>query len=1047
MKRFLSILLILVLTLGVFAACQEPVVETPAATLDDAKTYLAELYKDSNPKPEKDFDLVGKVIVNGVTFTVTWAANLEEIKIKESTKKDFYTVDLPDVNTEAKEYVLTATITDAEGATATVEVKKTLPVVANVSGIVTSPVEGTAYKLFFDQKSLGKVLFLLGEASNDQNKYVKTTIDPKEAPDFYVEVVEGGYKIYTTKNNAKVYLRAATTKSDDGKISKYLGFDDKGTVFAYNADYDAWYSTVDGVNYVMGTYSTYDTASISEDSYYKTEDKRLTQYAVSFITKAEGEEMTPTEGPKDPTELTSLADVLAIGAAKDNNTYTAEKYLVKGTIVEIKSEQYGNMYIQDEAGNKLYVYGTYNSDGSTRFDAMNPQPKVGDVVTLMSIVGKYNDEVQFKNAWVMELQAVACTEHVYDNACDADCNVCKETRTPADHVYDNACDADCNVCAATRTPAAHVYDNECVDADCNVCGATREVAGHKYTDECDAECNVCSEARTAPHKVTAACDTQCDLCGAAVTATAQHTFAADCDNTCDVCGTTRAVTCKDENGDGLCDSCGKVFSQATIDAGKIEVEIGNVVIPSNVHVSGEATLPAVGTQYTDVTITWTATDATVANGKVTFANNGAANVNVTLTATFACGEVTETKTYTVVVSAHVYDNACDANCNVCDAARTPADHVYDNHLDTTCNVCNGGTREATPCVDADKNGKCDDAACGLDVETFPKTNTAYKLYYYQKNLNKILYFKGEMSGFYFATTENVAEAVDIYFEKVDGGYNMYFTKDGAKKYIAVINTGSHINVVFDQAPSVFTYDETLNTMVTVVEDNGSKAGGTMYLGTYGTYNTFSASTVDKAPTSFVGGYAEATDASTCTHEYATPCAPKCHLCGTANANPAHEYVDGACKNCGASDPNAQPPVTDDPNATEVVLDMMGTTNLVSRTTTQTVYAANGITYTNDKASSTTDNYNQTGTYAARAYQGSTVKIEYANMVKIVIVLDDYQDGKYLPGFDGMTVSGATITRAGDTVTIVFESPVNVFQSGELAKQARIETIKVYASAN
>ena len=38
----------------------------------------------------------------------------------------------------------------------------------------------------------------------------------------------------------------------------------------------------------------------------------------------------------------------------------------------------------------------------------------------------------------------ACT-HVYDNACDADCNVCGGTRTPSDHVYDDAGDKDCNV--------------------------------------------------------------------------------------------------------------------------------------------------------------------------------------------------------------------------------------------------------------------------------------------------------------------------------------------------------------------------------------------------------------------------------------------------------------------------------------------------------------------------------------------------------------------------------------------------------------------------
>jgi len=127
------------------------------------------------------------------------------------------------------------------------------------------------------------------------------------------------------------------------------------------------------------------------------------------------------------------------------------------------------------------------------------------------------------------------------------------------------------------------------------------------------------------------------------------------------------------------------------------------------------------------------------------------------------------------------------------------------------------------------------------------------------------------------------------------------------------------------------------------------------------------------------------------------------------------------------------------------LDMMGTTNLVSRTTTQTVYKANNITYTNDKASSQTDNYDQKGTYAARAYQSSTIKIEYTGMVAIVFTLDDFTDGKYLTGFDGMEVAGATISRNGDKVTITFASATNVFQSAELLKQVRIETIEVYTA--
>ena len=55
--------------------------------------------------------------------------------------------------------------------------------------------------------------------------------------------------------------------------------------------------------------------------------------------------------------------------------------------------------------------------------------------------------------------------------------------TPSDtsdctHVYGNACDADCNECGDTRTPADHVYDGE-GDRNCNECGDVREL--NKYT--------------------------------------------------------------------------------------------------------------------------------------------------------------------------------------------------------------------------------------------------------------------------------------------------------------------------------------------------------------------------------------------------------------------------------------------------------------------------------------------------------------------------------------------------------------------------------------
>ena len=126
--------------------------------------------------------------------------------------------------------------------------------------------------------------------------------------------------------------------------------------------------------------------------------------------------------------------------------------------------------------------------------------------------------------------------------------------------------------------------------------------------------------------------------------------------------------------------------------------------------------------------------------------------------------------------------------------------------------------------------------------------------------------------------------------------------------------------------------------------------------------------------------------------------------------------------------------------------MMGTTNLTSRTATQTIYTANGITYQNDKASSTNDNYTP-GSYAARAYQGSTITITSTTAFKtVVFTLDDYvsYDKQYIFGFDNMTIDGATVTRNNDVVTITFATAVTTFTTPNLASQVRIEKIEIFA---
>ena len=113
--------------------------------------------------------------------------------------------------------------------------------------------------------------------------------------------------------------------------------------------------------------------------------------------------------PAFDTEIT-IPQANAIGEAQAANVLTEGKYYVSGTVTEVKNTQYGNLYIEDAEGNKLYVYGTYSADGTVRYDAMENAPQVGDTVKLYSAITSYNGSAQLKNAWVVEWTAGSGSE-------------------------------------------------------------------------------------------------------------------------------------------------------------------------------------------------------------------------------------------------------------------------------------------------------------------------------------------------------------------------------------------------------------------------------------------------------------------------------------------------------------------------------------------------------------------------------------------------------------------------------------------------------------
>ncbi len=407
MKKLLALILAVICCLGMVACGGAK--EDNSKTLDDAIAILNSLYKDTTKTPA-DYEVVGSVKVGDKTVDVIWTVSNDAIKVVENGQ--YYTIDLPSANETETTYVLKATVKVGKD-TKEKEFTITLPVI-DPTAAIGSPEAGKAYKLYMDQVTVGKLLFVTTEASNSQNKYLKGTENAAEAPDFYAEKVEGGYKFYTTVDGTKLYLTGALIL-EEGKTtkSKYLRLTEEGNVWYYKADCNAWFTKLDGAEYVVGSYSTYDTFSISEGSYMRPEVSGVTQFPCVLVPSDVADKLAPSEKPEEPEtpelpaadSTLTIAQIIELAADMTSNVYSEGKYYVVGEITEVYNETYGNMYIKDANGNTLTIYGTYSADGSTRYDALDTKPVAGDTVKIYGVIGQYNGTPQVKNGWIVEHSA------------------------------------------------------------------------------------------------------------------------------------------------------------------------------------------------------------------------------------------------------------------------------------------------------------------------------------------------------------------------------------------------------------------------------------------------------------------------------------------------------------------------------------------------------------------------------------------------------------------------------------------------------------------
>lgn len=431
--------------------------------LENAKKFLFNMYKDDALVTRKDYPVISSLLIGEDEFTVTWSVNVDSIEIV--AENNGYTVKLPTDNIAEIDYVLTGTVADANGNTVTVEFPHQVPVAKLTAAQIvdlayslasgeklTGPFEltGTITSIdtaWSDEYGNITVTMVVGDMTDKPIMCYRLKGDGAStltvgdkitvSGDFTnyngtIEFAAGCQLLSVVKNMDQTALLEASYALQPGtSLPKKIAL--LGTIISIDDEYSAQYSNItvtivcdgkteypikcfrlkgDGAAElavgqeiaVYGTMKNYQHSSGDCEVEFDAGCQLLTMAEFSELFNPVPPVSDPSENtdPEADTELT-IKEALELGATKDSGNYTVGKYYVTGVITEIYNTTYGNMYITDAEGNVLTVYGTFNADGSARFDAMESQPQVGDTVKVYGIIGQYNDTPQMKNGWIVEM--------------------------------------------------------------------------------------------------------------------------------------------------------------------------------------------------------------------------------------------------------------------------------------------------------------------------------------------------------------------------------------------------------------------------------------------------------------------------------------------------------------------------------------------------------------------------------------------------------------------------------------------------------------------
>jgi len=248
MKKLLALIVLSAMLLSGFALAET----AGDPMLANARSYLRLMYKNQPETTPVDYTVVGVVNIGGTELPIEWTADSETVKIVVNEDKTV-TVDVDEKNPEEVAYVLTATLKNANGETASVSFKHKVPAAMILEGLSYEEIVAAAYTLeaglaMEEAQRLYGVITKIDTPYSEQYGNITVTIQ-------IGDLTEQPIQCYRLKGEGADKLAVGDAITVEGIIKNYKGtieFDagcvlvGMGEVISQQAILDAAYALEDG---------------------------------------------------------------------------------------------------------------------------------------------------------------------------------------------------------------------------------------------------------------------------------------------------------------------------------------------------------------------------------------------------------------------------------------------------------------------------------------------------------------------------------------------------------------------------------------------------------------------------------------------------------------------------------------------------------------------------------------------------------------------------------------------------------------------------------